>query len=383
MKKPLTALATLALAPTMLSAGGLDRSGQGINIIFEEGQVVQFALGYTSPRVSGTMFNPNVGRDVGSGNVANSFFTPHLAYKMPITEELDFALIYDQPYGADIDYAQDYFLSQSPIPGAAPSSLRAKAETDAITALLRYKFDGGFSAIGGIRAQRVKAEVGVPIAASYEVSTDAEIDFGYVVGVAWEKPEIAARVALTYNSAITHDLSQNESLTAVTPGGLVPVSENTRSTIKTPQSVNLDFQTGVAKDTLVFGTIRWVDWPQLVYDPPLYPPSTNLVDYNDATFTYTLGLGRQFSEEFSGAITLGYEKSEGNPVSNLGPTDGFWSVGLAGTYSLENAKISAGVRYTDIGDATANGAGPALRADFSDNHAWSAGFQITYYLDQG
>ncbi len=387
MKRALLQACMIFAGASAAQAGGLDRSGQGINLIFEKGTVAQFRLGYTDPSVSGTMpsLNPaTLGQPVDSGDVANSFFTPHLGFKTSLTDKLDFAVMYDQPFGADISYANNYPLSLNPIPGGRSGVLEATADTDAITALLRYKFDGGFSAIGGIRAQRVEASVTVPLAAGYQVDTDADIAFGYVVGVAWEKPEIAARVALTYNSKISHDWSQTESLNPppfppITPGTVATF--DTSSEIETPQSVNLDFQTGVAPKTLLFGSIRWVDWPQLVYNPPNYPPTSNLVDYDEATFTYSLGLGYQFSEEFSGAVTLGYESSSGNPVSNLGPTDGFWSIGLGGTYSLEKAKISGGVRYTDIGDATADGAGPLARADFSGNSAWSVGFQITYALD--
>ncbi len=378
MRKALLSACALCVGATAGHAGGLDRSGQGINLIFEEGSVVQFRLGYTDPSVSGTLLDanpasPTNGQVINSGNVSNDFFTPHLGYKTSLTEKIDFAIMYDQPYGADIAYASNYPLSINPASPTTTGSLRATADTDAITALFRYKFDNGFSALGGVRAQRVKASVDVPAALGYSVETDADTAFGYVLGVAWEKPEIAARVSLTYNSKISHDLSQTES-------GTLFGSVDTSSEIETPQSVNLDFQTGVAPKTLLFGSIRWVDWPQLEYDPPNYPPTTALVSYGNATYTYTLGLGYQFSEEFSGAVTLGYETDEGEPVTNLGPTDGFWSIGLGGTYSLEKAKISAGVRYTDIGDATADG-GFGQTADFSGNSAWSVGFQITYALD--
>ncbi|WP_170329916.1 OmpP1/FadL family transporter [Ruegeria arenilitoris] len=406
MKKALLQACVLSVGATGAYAGGLDRSGQGVNILFEEGSVAQFRLGYTSPDVSGSMIDQipgssTFGERVDSGNIANDFFTPHLAYKAALTDNLDFALVYDQPFGADVEYSSDYPISQNVLgfsppfpPGANQDVLRAKADTDAVTALLRYKFEGGWSAIGGVRAQRLKASVSVPLAGAglqpipsggYRVETDAEIDFGYVVGVAWERPDIAARVSLTYNSKITHDLSQteaNDSLAFTPFPEIARTSADSTSEVVTPQSVNLDFQTGVAPKTLLFGSVRWVDWPQTVYAPPVYTGLTgiNLVDYEEATWTYSLGLGYQFSEEFSGAVTVGYESSQGNPVSNLGPTDGFWSIGVGGTYSLERAKISGGVQYTDIGDATANGAGPDNRATFSGNSAWSVGFQITYSL---
>ncbi|EEE39214.1 outer membrane transporter, ompp1/fadl/todx family [Rhodobacteraceae bacterium KLH11] len=375
MKKALFQACALCVGATTVQAGGIDRSGQGVNILFEEGSVVQFRLGYTDPDVSGTQDG------VDSGNVANDFFTPHLAYKHAFSDQLDFALIYDEPFGADIRYPSNYPLSTNPLAalGGRSDVLRAEADIDAVTALMRYKFDNGFSVIGGVRAQRFKANVAVPAVAGYEIDTDTEIDFGYVVGVAWEKPEIAARIALTYNSKITHNLSEVESNNTLPPP--IPVglsSQDTTTEVDTPQSINLDFQTGVAPRTLLFGSIRWVDWPQAVLAPPVYVGllGDNLVDFPDDTFTYSLGMGYQFSDEFSGAVTLGYETRTGSEVSNLGPTDGFWSVGLGGTYSFENTQISGGVRYTDIGDATTTTGG-----EFTDNSAWSVGFQITYALD--
>ncbi|KUJ80113.1 OmpP1/FadL family transporter [Ruegeria profundi] len=374
MRKALLQACALSVGATGAYAGGLDRSGQGVNILFEEGSVVQLRLGYVNPDVSGEQ------NGVPSGNVTNDFFTPGLAYKHSFSERVDFALIYDQPFGADIEYPTDYPLSINPVPpaiGGRTGVLAATADVDAITALLRYKFDGGFSAIGGIRAQRASANVTVPIVAGYEFDADAETDFGYVVGVAWERPEIAARVSLTYNSKITHKFSSTESFNQAppVPAALVTIDDETE--VETPQSVNLDFQTGVAPKTLLFGSIRWVDWPQTVLAPDAYVGivGDNLVDYEDETFTYTLGLGYQFSEEFSGAVSVGYERDTGSIVSNLGPTNGFWSLGVGGTYSIENAQISGGVRYTDVGDATTTTGG-----EFSGNSAWSVGFQITYSL---
>ncbi|MTH99624.1 OmpP1/FadL family transporter [Roseibium sp. RKSG952] len=375
MKKALLQACAVCVGATAVQAGGLDRSGQGVNILFEEGSVVQFRLGYADPKVSGEQ------NGVSSGNVAKSFFTPHLAYKHSFNDKLDFALIYDEPYGADVEYPSNYPLSQNPLAGFGGRTdvLRAKADVDAITALVRYKFDGGFSAIGGVRAQRAKATVSVPVVAGYQFDSGSEIDFGYVVGVAWERADIAARVALTYNSKITHDFDSTESLNQRPPPVPAPiVTTQSPTEVVTPQSVNLDFQTGVAPKTLLFGSIRWVDWPQTVLAPPVYTAAArqNLVDYADDTFTYTLGLGYKFTEEFSGAVSAGYETSSGSLVSNLGPTDGFWSFGVGGTYTFEQAQISGGIRYTDIGDATTTTGGR-----FTGNSAWSVGLQVTYALN--
>jgi long-chain fatty acid transport protein len=141
-----------------------------------------------------------------------------------------------------------------------------------------------------------------------------------------------------------------------------------------PQSVNIEFQTGIAKDTLLFGSIRWVDWSEFVIDPPNYPLPIPLVSYPEDRITYNLGIGRRFNETWSGAVTLGYERSDGQITGNLGPTDGFASIGLAATYTSGNVKVTGGVRYVDVGDATTNVVG----GSFSGNSGVGLGIRVGY-----
>ena len=46
-----------------------------------------------------------------------------------------------------------------------------------------------------------------------------------------------------------------------------PQSTQDTTDVDTPQSVQLDFQTGVAPKTLVFGYVRWVDWSEFSISP--------------------------------------------------------------------------------------------------------------------
>ena len=207
----------------------------------------------------------------------------------------------------------------------------------------------------------------------YNLLAGPETDFGYVVGVAWEKPEIAARVALTYNSEINHNLASSEQAS----GGTGPsIDSDSVFSTTIPQSVNLEFQSGIAKDTLLFGSIRWVDWSAFDLTPAVYNGlSGSHVDYTDDVVTYNLGLGRKFNENWSGAVTFGYDKSTGTPTGQLGPTDGYKSVGLAATYTRDNIKVTGGLRYVKIGDATTN---PGISGTFTDNSGVGAGIRIGY-----
>jgi long-chain fatty acid transport protein len=348
---------TAILAATGAHAGGVERSTQSVAILFETGRYAELSFGRFSPDVSGVSpLSPGN----SSGDMAGDYNSWSLGYKMDIGDRMAFAVILDQPIGANVNY-----------PAATLYPLRGSTATlssSAITALLKYKFENNVSVYGGLRYETVHGEVSLPTVAAYTLNTNHDSELGYVVGVSWEKPEIAARVALTYNSAITHSLESRETLG---PG----VVNGTFDT-EVPQSVNLEFQSGIAKDTLLFGSIRWVDWTSFIIDPPAYPaPLGNLVDYASDRVTYNLGIGRKFNEHWSGAVTLGYEKADGERTGNLGPSDGVKSIGLAASYTMDNMKITGGIRYVSIGDATTN---PAVSGVFTDNSGVGVGIKIGY-----
>ncbi len=358
-----SALAIVAgLSATTALAGGIERSAQSVSLLFEEGRAMQFSFGYVSPSLEGN-FAPAPGVALSSGDMAPAYTSLSFGYKMPIGQSMDFALIYDQSVGADVDYT-----------GAATGypfrGTTAELDGSDLTALLRYKFDGGFSVYGGVRAQSIKAQLEglfVPSAPGpYSLDVDRTYEFGYVAGVAYERPDIALRVALTYHSAIDHDFESTEAFgTFPGPGGTF--------TTTIPQSVNLEFQTGIAENTLLFGNVRWQDWSEFDITPPGLG-GASLIDYQSDYTTYNIGVGRRFSETWSGAITLGYEGATGDIQGNLAPRDGFASIGLAATYTQGNASITGGVRYIALGDATTQ----TIGAQFSDNSAIAAGVQVKY-----
>lgn len=371
MKQVLLITTALTLAAGVTYAAGLDRSGQGVNIIFEEGIAAQLSYSLIDPSISGSYAG------TVSGDIGQSYGLPQLSFKTAITDTSDLALIYDQPYGAHVIYGSAYALSINPNDITGKYNLRAEAKTHALTAILRKKLDNRFSVYGGLRVQTVDTNVAVPFVNGYTVTSDSPTDFGYLLGASWENPKIAARVAVTYNSKITHTLRASETVPNV-------VSTTTPVDIETPQSLNLDFQTGIAENTLIFGTARWVNWSDFDYSPPIYASVTggaSLVGYENDAITYTLGVGHRFSDAFSAAFQVGYEQSQGNLVSNLGPTDGFWSVGVGGTYSRSNFQYSGGIRYIKIGNATTD-IRSAPGASFSDNSALALGLQITYRFEK-
>jgi long-subunit fatty acid transport protein len=207
----------------------------------------------------------------------------------------------------------------------------------------------------------------------YSISSTKDSSIGYVVGVAFEKPEIAMRVALTYHSKVSHDVPIVE-----TVGGVA--SPTTTLSAETPESLNLDFQTGIAENTLLFGTVRHVKWTQTKLTPPIYYVYTgsglDLKKFTSNTTSYSLGLGRKFSDQWSAAVTYGAESAEGTAGSPLGPTDGYKKLGLGVTYTGEQASITLGIQKVNMGDTSA--VAGALSAEMADNTALITAVKIGY-----
>ncbi|NIZ60815.1 hypothetical protein DL239_07495 [Sedimentitalea sp. CY04] len=359
MNKYLATSAMLALISGAASAGGSGRSGQNIGILFEEGNYAEVSVGSISPDVSGTALGAN------SGDMASSYLQIGAGYKRDINDQLSFAVIYDQPYGADVDYPSGT--------GYAFAGSTAELETHALTGILRYKFDTGVSLHGGLRAQTLEASASIPSIGGYTANGERDTGVGYLVGAAYEKPEIALRVAITYFSKVKHELATSEFLGVSQP--------DTVTSTETPQAVNLDLQTGIAKDTLLFGGVRWVEWSAFEIAPAAYTGTIGspLVAFQNNTFTYTLGVGRKFSENLSGSAAVSYEETLGDTVSNLGPTDGRLGLTLGLRYTMDNMVISGGINYTRIGGANTvvSSAGPIL-SSFTDNSSVGVGFKVGY-----
>ena len=338
----------MLLTTSLAHAAGLDRSGQSVGIIFEEGNAFELSFGSVSPSVTGNFFGI-----LESGNVAPSYNQVGFGIKMQQTDELSLSVMMDQPFGAAVDYVEAGY----PLEGTS-----ANVFSHGLTAIGRYQTSPNVSVYGGLRAVTANGNYTRPAIGfipGYSSDYRADSGLGYVVGAAYEMPEIALRVAATYSSSI--DLALE--------------SDTGQLTTTLPESINLDFQSGIAADTLLFGSIRWVGWDgfTLTDDNPL--SGGDLVAYDRDGVTYNLGIGRRFDDQLSGSVSVGYEKASGEAASDLSPTDGYMSVSLGAAYQLtDDFELSGGVRFMRLGDATTDGLG----AEFADNTVRAIGVKLSY-----
>lgn len=372
MNRILVTAAAATLVAGSASAGGIDRTNQPTSWIFNEGTYVELSFGAAFPSVSGV--------DVAafgsgpSGNVAGSFLLPSFSLTTELTDKLTVGVQYEQPFGADISYG---------LTSVALGGTTARAETHALSLLARYKFTENFSAHALLRGQTASGVInlnglaygGPPPAgvSGYGVTLGNDTGYGYGLGAAYEIPEIALRLAVTYYSAITHNMATSET-------GLAPVALTSTTAVQTPQSLNIDFQTGIAEDTLLFAGFRWADWSNFRINPVNFVGATGegLVDLPDS-YRYSLGIGRQFSDTWAGSFSVAYEPSGDPLVSPLAPTNGQYGATIAAVYTRDNYSITTGVNYTLLGDAQPETGTPDVaRATFTGNSALSVGVKLGF-----
>lgn len=369
MKKITLAGAALLTSTAMATAGGIERTGFTTGILFEEGTYVELSYGSVSPSVTGNVTGVPV---AASGDISPQYSTVTLGYHQDITDQLSFSLVIDEPVGANVSY-----------PVGAPYPFQASfAELSSrqITAALRYEINDNVSVYGGLRGVQVDGDVYVstPLFA-YRLNADTDYELGYMIGAAYERPDIAMRLALTYFSEVDLGLSGTEGFTLVpgTPPALVPTAATSFNNTL-PQSILLEAQSGIAADTLLFGSIRWTNWDGYAITPNAYPtPSGNLVDYDEDVWTYTLGVARRLNENWAVSASVGYEAEQGGFSGNLGPTDGYTSIGLGAEYTQGNISIAGGVRYIMIGDANTQ-LNAVTTSDFYDNDALAFGIRVGF-----
>lgn len=240
---------------------------------------------------------------------------------------------------------------------------------------------------GGPQMQRLTGEVHLRGAAygpmtGYDANIGADMGYGWVAGVAYHKPEIALKAALTYRSKIDHERTIAETI----PVTDYQNSQNFKATL--PDSWNLDFQTGINPTTLLSAKVRYVPWSDFAIRPPQYGTVTAtgnnnkplpIVNYSKDQWSAELGLGRKVSDKLAVSGSVGYDSGAGNPISTLGPIKGYYSLGLGAKYNVTPEwSVSLGGKYLKFGDATAQLPNGTKVGEFDDNDGYAVGLKLAY-----
>lgn len=404
LKTLTVALAALSAA-SIASAAGLDRSGQDITAFLQDGTYAEAVYTYLDADVSG--YDKSKPEPKAIGDIAESYDFFRYGVKADIDDTFSVGILYDEPFGAAADYSGDNNFVD-----AKGEGTNVEVRTESITGILGAKLgeNKNFQVYGGPVAQRVKADVKLrgtayEVANGYTTNINADQDYGWIAGVAYSKPEIALQAALTYRSEIEHNANAFESYPlAPRVGGSIPpvaggpfVFPSTRDgdiEITTPKSVNFDFQTGINPTMLATAKVRWVPWSDFAIVPSLYnevstanpayrPDGLSLVSYDKDQWLVELGLAKRLTPALAVTGNIGWDSGAGNPVTSLGPIEGYYSAGLGAKYNLtDNWAISAGGKYLWFGDAEGQIPSKVIVSDFEDNDGFALGVKLSYQAKQ-
>lgn len=372
--------------PTLAAAAALERAVPAVvRLLYEDGMYGEVGAIYTRPDLEGKGAiappDPVTGFPGGpvsgnTGNLLESDWKFSGAFKGDVNERLSYILMFDQPYVANTHYGRGSFPAAFNYGGTD-----ADLDTYQLSAGLAYDATDRIKVYGGLRAQRLDASAAIPVLLDYDIVADDEWGWGGFVGAAYARPEIGLRVALTYQTKISYTLDTRESAVVPTPLGLQPVTVRDTTDVDTPQSLTLEAQTGIMAGTLLFGSIRWVDWSEFSIAPTLYGQVTEaalgetraLVDYSKDWWTYNIGVARELTPDLAGSLSLTYEPQVDEVLTTLGPVDGRTTIGIGLSYDIGQVNVSGGVSYGWFGDTT-----NLLDTKYRDGTLFNAGLRVGY-----
>ena len=356
----LLGLAVIGALPTTAAAGGLERGGYNIDLLFDPSSVAVESTGtFVMPQrkvknvvdtnvLSTPAPNLNTLGYSTSADDSEDYWSPRIGAKAGY-DGFDCMFDYSQPYGVHTKPGDRW--------AGAYDNIETKVESDNYAFTCSYKVDlgpGQFRVIGGanylelegFKERLLVAPELISFAASGVGRLDLEADgWGWRAGVAYEIPEYAFRASLMYYSEVdlgtirgTVDLTQVPSSVHPLGGLVIPVA----GTANTPDALELKVQSGIAPDWLAFGSVKWTDWSQ-IQRIAFYNSGTEITSldlgYRDG-WTITGGIGHKFNDQWSGAVSVTWDRGTSQEFGTQTDT---WLFGAGVAYTPnQNVEIRLG-----------------------------------------
>ena len=384
------------------SAAALESSNQSIQAFFEKGNYAEVALLHVDTNISGQVqHQQNIAelgvQDFSTGNLVNHQQFIQAALKLQPHPQISVALLFDQPYFVDVDYHYSPILSGEPLP---IENADIKFDSRNITALIGYQPTQHWNLFTGLSYQSFSGDLKIGTQVDYtffdyHAHFPKDHAWGWLAGVSYQIPEYAFNTAITYRAKIKH--STNASETAW--GFPLEIAPQQATEIQTPESVNLDFHTGLPAQNFLYGSLRWVNWQDFVIQPPkfkavidyaamLYPEAKDikLIQYNEDQWSAKLGLAHVWNKKWLSSMELLWDSGINNPASTLNPSDGYQGIGLGSMYTYNTQfDIAAGLYYLRFKKSkTSSDSNPLANitglSALNDNDAWIFGLKFAHHF---
>lgn len=361
MKKIKTSLCLLALSVSTANAGGFENARLDTSFMYDEGNLVSFGSVRKDFSVNGSAFGTTKSL-IGDRSASN------LSAKYQVNDKLALGLTAYDSGAIHINYqgAGGSGLYGPTVNGVGP---KVDLISDSVAIMSKYALSESFSVTAGVRYDTFKvsnADIFKLQSGGTPSSVASETDIVPVLAVAFEKPEIALRVEL---------IKQAESFVSMHTVCSGSPCTTGNSTGGLADYTTLNFQSGIAENTLIFGSVHKGKWASSQLSVADITPATATSAFKDST-EYSLGLGRKFTDNVSGSISYNWEPEGSSTTTSLFTVNnGYKGVSLGVKYAVENFEIAAGYNYTKLGDVTYTGA-PASNS-LTDNTVSALGAKVT------
>jgi long-chain fatty acid transport protein len=353
--------AALIVAGTIATAqaGGLERSSQDFDILFEPGTRIESGVTYVKPErklknIRGSAVGPLTGgRNPATGNPADprtwrpyetetdeskGYAVPKFSAKVDLTDDLACAAQYREPWGGHTDVGMGTV--------AMYNAIEQEITSRDYGLNCSYRFAAGekgyFRILGGVSYQELTGYQSRYLPMNYPAAGlpfrvgELDVDdnsWGWRLGAAYEIPEYAMRASVVYQSRVKYNLEG-------TITNLYPFVIPVEGEVESPDSVEVKFQTGIAPNWLAFGSVKWTNWSIVTTVPfsntsgaipiPVGREITALDLYYRDGWTITGGIGHKFNDQWSAAASVTWDRGTSTGLSTLTDT---WTLGLGTVYS--------------------------------------------------
>ena len=251
-----------------------------------------------------------------------------------------------------------YVLSDGVTAGHGTAIPSADAEINTLSFIGKYSFSENLDVLLGVNQNTLADSTATTSRGTYKISGKAGM--GEIYGFAYSRPEIALRVELLAQPKAKITTSTNYVASAygtgtITAAGCTGTQTNINfnSTLSRPETYTLNFQTGIAENTLLIGSIHKTNWSKAQIDVPTGCSASATGSKFTDTTTTKIGVGRKLSDNWS--VIASYQQETGGKkttTSLFTVNNGYQSINLGVSYTVDNITISGGYSYTDIGDVS-------------------------------
>ena len=388
MLKYYAAVGTLALSTTAVDAGGWETGRLDTGFLYQDGTYVEASYGSLDYSVNGTT-QANQKHEMAKDQKRMSLSGKFAAggFDIGLTSFGSGAIQLDGQ-GAAVDTTacktalQQYTIAAEATPPSVADMLTqansmgancsvvpsadVKLNTQALMA--RYSFNDKYSVIAGVRQSSLRKSSLDTLAAAYSI--DAVSKTGAVYGFAYERPDIALKFEILRSESITIDLV-----------GKAATILDVTGTLVIPEATTINFQTGIAENTLLIASAHRVNWTgsDVKLNVAASPSLNQASDFSNTT-SYSLGLGRKLNEATSASLTYSWEKGTNPGGASTSPftmSNGSETLSAGVQHKIGSITISGGISYTKAGDVDVTHSS-GLTASYADNSVTAVGIKFGY-----